>query len=225
MTKTVIIVAGGKGKRMNSQIPKQFINLNSLPVLMHTIKKFYDFENTINIILVLPLSEINFWEDLCVKFNFSIKHSIVQGGDERFFSVKNALIKSPDNGFTAIHDGVRPLVNKNVIEKGFIIAQKFKTAVPIIEEFNSIRILKDNEYEHFDRNNIKIVQTPQIFETKILKDAYSVEFDKKFTDDASVVEANGNKIHLFEGNIENIKITTKFDLDFANYLLSINTEL
>lgn len=225
MNKTAIIVAGGKGKRMNSETPKQFLILNGLPVLMHSINKFYDFDSSINIILVLPSSEIDLWKNLCSKFNFNIKHSIVQGGEERFFSVKNALAISPNNGFTAIHDGVRPLIDKTVIEKGFIIAESFKTAVPVVEQANSVRILEEGEYKYFDRNNIKIVQTPQIFETKILKDAYSIEFDKKFTDDASVVEANGNKIHLFEGNIENIKITTKFDLDFANYLLSKNTEL
>lgn len=224
MNRTVIIVAGGKGERMKTNIPKQFLLLQNLPILMHTIKKFFSFDSKINIILVLPSNQIDYWKTLCKEFNFNIKHKIIEGGKERFFSVKNALASSPNDGLTAIHDGVRPLIDIKVIKKGFEIAQKYKTAIPVIKQTSSVRIIKNNESEHFDRDKIRIVQTPQIFVTKILKKAYSVEYSNMFTDDASVVEANENKIVLFEGNIENVKITTKFDIDFAETLLSAKTK-
>ncbi len=220
MIKNVIIVAGGKGKRMGSNIPKQFIVIQGFPILMHTIKKFHDFDPNINIILALPETEINYWKHLCRKYDFRIQHKIAKGGKERFFSVKNALEIIQKTGLTAIHDGVRPFVNFEVIEKGFNMAKKYKTAIPVIKENNSVRIIENEDNKHFDRDKIRLVQTPQIFDTKILKEAYSVNYSTLFTDDASVVEAKGNKIFLFTGNIENIKITTKFDLDFANYLLA-----
>ena len=224
MTKNVIIVAGGKGKRMGSEIPKQFIVIGRYPIVMHTIKKFHDFDSEINIILALPESEIDYWENLCTRYNFNIKHKIAKAGKERFFSVRNALRIAPDAELTAIHDGVRPFVSLEVIKKGFDKAQKYKTAIAVINENNSVRIVKNKENKYFDRNKIRLVQTPQIFETKILKEAYQTNYCASFTDDASVVEANGNKIFLFAGNIENIKITTKFDLEFANYLLAQSTK-
>ncbi|MBN2893790.1 MAG: 2-C-methyl-D-erythritol 4-phosphate cytidylyltransferase [Bacteroidales bacterium] len=217
----VIIVAGGSGKRMKSQIPKQFLLLRDLPVLMHTIKKFYDFDNETEIILVLPENQFEYWENLCLDFSFKITHKLVKGGSERFYSVRNGLNSIiRKNGIIAIHDGVRPLVDFETIKRGLESAFLNKAAIPVIPELSSIRIIENENSTHFDRNKIRIVQTPQIFDLQIIKSAYNVDFSSIFTDDASVAEAFGQKIHLFDGNIENIKITTKFDLDFANFLLS-----
>lgn len=219
--KSVVIVAGGSGSRMQTNIPKQFLLLRDLPVLMHTIKIFYEFNNLIEIVLVLPKSQFEYWKELCKKYSFLIKHKLVEGGKERFFSVKNGLKKVANlEGFVAIHDGVRPLVNVEMISRGVKAAIKYKAVVPVVPVSSSVRIVEGDENKHFDRNKIKIVQTPQIFDVELLKNAYSVEYNLSFTDDASVVEANDNSVFLFEGNIENIKITTKFDLEFAEFLMS-----
>ncbi len=224
MDKSVIIVAGGKGLRMNTEIPKQFLLLRDLPVLMHSVKKFYDFDNTINIIIVLPENQIQYWQQLCKKHNFSIKHTIAKGGQERFHSVKNGLKFISTKGYTAIHDGVRPLVSLSTIAQGFELAKKHKAVVPATTPTSSIRIIENNSNKHIDRNKIKLVQTPQIFENQLLTQAYSTEYKNIFTDDASVVEHYGQKIFIYEGNIENIKITTKFDLKLANFWLNNNEQ-
>ncbi len=217
----VIIVAGGSGRRMKTKIPKQFLPIGGLPVLMRTIQVFYDFCEKTQIIIVLPKTQIDYWKQLCLDYKFNIKHTIVEGGSERFFSVKNGIDKiTSQSGIVAIHDGVRPLVEAATIQRGVETALKHKTAVPVVPENNSVRIVEAEESRHFDRNKIRIVQTPQIFDINLIKDAYELPFSSLFTDDASVVEKFGEKIYLFDGNMENIKITTKFDLNFANFLLS-----
>lgn len=218
---SVIIVAGGSGTRMKTNVPKQFLLLRDKPVLMHTINVFYKFDNDIQIILVLPETQIEYWNKLCKKNDFNIKHSIAKGGKERFYSVKNGLYKIKNkDGLVAIHDGVRPFVGIDTIQRGVEAAKKHKAAIPVMPETSSVRIVDGENNFYFDRKKIRKVQTPQIFDIQLLKLAYNVDFSTLFTDDASVVEAFGQKIHLFEGNIENIKITTKFDLNFANFLLS-----
>lgn len=219
--KSVIIVAGGSGKRMDSDVPKQFLLLNNKPILMHTIEHFFLFNNDMIIVVVLPENQIDTWQKLCKKYNFKINHFTAVGGKERFHSVKNGLKKLANiNGLVAVHDGVRPLVSKSLIGRGVIAAQKYYAVVPVIPVVNSLREVGSEKTKHLDRKNIRIVQTPQIFDVSILKDAYNVNFNPKFTDDASVVEANGYDIFLFEGDEKNIKITNRLDLYFADFLLN-----
>ncbi len=217
----VVVVAGGSGRRMKSKIPKQFLPIGNLPVLMRTLTVFYEFCAQTQIILVLPKAQIDYWQNLCREYNFSIQHTIVEGGQERFFSVKNGIEKiNAQSGIVAIHDGVRPLVDLATIRRGVQAAQKHKATIPVIVENNSVRVVENGENCYFDRNKIRIVQTPQVFDIELIKKAYRLPYSSAFTDDASVVEKLGEKIFLFEGNMENIKITTNFDLNFANFLLS-----
>jgi len=221
MNKIAIIVAGGKGERMNTDIPKQFLEIQGKPILMYTLEAFLDFDASLQLILVLPAAQIAFWEMLCVKHSFDIPHQIVEGGQTRFHSVKNGLdtIKVP--ALVAIHDGVRPLVSKETISRCFDAAARFGTAIPTMDSIESIRFVDANGSKSVDRNAYKMVQTPQVFDAELLKKAYEQEFSTLFTDDASVVEAMGTKVYLVDGNRENIKITTEFDLIVAERLLEL----
>lgn len=218
--KYVIIVAGGSGKRMGAEIPKQFIQVAQLPILMHTIACFYKFENTINIIVVLPESQHKYWNELVRKYNFSIEHTVATGGSERFHSVLNGLQLISKNALVAIHDGVRPLVNNATIKNCFKIADQCGAVIPVVPATESIRKVTENASLAVDRSKYFMVQTPQVFQSEILLKAYEQEFDPKFTDDASVVEKAGFEIKLTEGNPENIKITRPMDLKVATVLLS-----
>lgn len=218
MKHTVIIVAGGKGMRMGSEIPKQFLLIGDKPILMHTIEAFYRFDPTLQLIVVLPESEQIYWSDLCSDYSFTISHQIVSGGDTRFESVSNGL-QNAVGEFIAIHDGVRPFVATEVIERCFTSVQDYGAVVPVIDSVESIRKVTSNNSVAVDRSNYKLVQTPQVFQAEILKKAYKQSYSSLFTDDASVVEAFGYKIHLVEGNRENIKVTTPFDLLISAALL------
>lgn len=218
--KTAIIVAGGKGERMNTQAPKQFLEIAGKPVLMHTIERFYSYSDEIRLILVLPENQIIFWNELCHKYNFQIPHQIVEGGRTRFFSVKNALENIENEGLIAIHDGVRPLVDIKTIENCFIEAQKSGAAIPVVDLVDSIRKKTESGSIAVNRKEYKLIQTPQIFRAEIILGSYKQSFNELFTDDASVVEAAGYPVKLVEGNRENIKITTPFDLKLAEVLLS-----
>ncbi|NDV47530.1 2-C-methyl-D-erythritol 4-phosphate cytidylyltransferase [Paludibacter sp. 221] len=220
MKKTVIIVAGGKGERMNASIPKQFIELKGKPVLMHTIEAFYSYDNAISIIVVLPLLQIEYWEDLCKKHSFGIKHLVAKGGATRFHSVKNGLSMADASSLVAVHDGVRPLVSHETISRCFTEAERCGAVIPVVDMVDSIRRVEGESNFACDRSQFKLVQTPQVFDGKLLKNAYEQEFSDSFTDDASVVESAGAKIHLVQGNRENIKITTAFDLTIAGAFLS-----
>ncbi|HOG05992.1 MAG TPA: 2-C-methyl-D-erythritol 4-phosphate cytidylyltransferase [Paludibacter sp.] len=217
--KTVIIVAGGTGKRMQADIPKQFIELKSKPILMHTIEVFVKYDHHINIIVVLPENQMAVWKQMCKKYNFNIAHQMVAGGATRFDSVKNGLELAPDEGLVAVHDGVRPLVSVQTIHRCFEMAERTGTAIPVIDIVESIRKIEENDNEAVDRNLYKAVQTPQVFEAQILKAAYRQDYVPTFTDDASVVEAFGHKISIVEGNKENIKITTPLDLGIGELFL------
>lgn len=219
MNKYVIIVAGGSGKRMNSVTPKQFLLLNGRPVLMYTIDRFYTYDPNINIILVLPSDYIEEWEKLCKQSEFLINHKIVTGGTERFYSVLNALMEIHDDGLIAIHDGVRPLVSIETISRCFDSADKYGNGIPCIDITESVRYIEDSGSVSVDRSRHKLIQTPQVFFSEIIKIAYKQCFVSEFTDDASVVEKMGIKINLVEGNKENIKITTSHDLQIAEALL------
>jgi 2-C-methyl-D-erythritol 4-phosphate cytidylyltransferase len=215
MKKNVIIVAGGKGLRMSAEVPKQFILLKNKPLLMHTIETFYNFDTQIKIILVLPKEHIKFWQELCQKHHFKINCTVVKGGTERFFSVKNGLELIEDNSVVAIHDGVRPFVSRETLKNCFETAEKLGNAVPVLMLNESVRWVEDGKNSHINRANLRIVQTPQIFRSEILKTAFLQDFNENFTDDASVAEAFGEQINLVDGNIENIKITANFDLKIA----------
>lgn len=215
----VIIVAGGKGLRMGTDIPKQFIPVMGLPVLMHTIRNFHDYNPEINIVLVLPTSHQNYWEELKSEYNFTIPHHLANGGETRFHSVKNGL-EFVDEGITAVQDGVRPFASKTLIARCFEEATKNQNAVPAIPSKDSLRIIygrDDNQI--IDRNKIVCIQTPQVFDTKLLKRAYKTPFEVFFTDDASVVEHAGHSINLVTGEEQNIKITTPIDLQIAELLI------
>jgi 2-C-methyl-D-erythritol 4-phosphate cytidylyltransferase len=219
MKKYVIIVAGGSGTRMGNEIPKQFLLVNNLPVLMHTINCFLEYDLNIKIIMALPESQIVFWNELCNTYNFSKQMQIVKGGKERFESVKNALSVITGDGLVAIHDGVRPLVSVETIKLCFETAQNYGNAVPVFALNESVRKI-DNEISYaVNRSEFRIVQTPQVFQIKLIQQAYMQQYCKDFTDDASVLERKGIKINLVEGNRENIKITTPVDLIIAEALL------
>jgi 2-C-methyl-D-erythritol 4-phosphate cytidylyltransferase len=214
-----LIVAGGAGKRMGTQIPKQFLELDGKPVLMHTISRFRAFDESIEIITVLPRNQINFWKELCMKYSFSIPHKLVTGGSSRFMSVKNGLDHVDVNSLVAVHDGVRPLVTIQTIKRCFEAAKEFGNAVPVIVPADSLRMIKEQRSLPVDRKLIRIIQTPQVFESGLIKNAYLQEYSAEFTDDATVLEKTGEKIHLVEGNRENIKITNPGDLAIAAALL------
>lgn len=222
MHKYAIIVAGGKGERMGNSTPKQFLLLKNKPILMHTIEKFKQAFPNIKIILALPKNQIDFWEELCFKYNFtSIPHQIVAGGKTRFESVKNALQFITQESIIAVHDGVRPLVSEQLIKSCFSTTEKHSNAVPAIDVTDSLRFVSksDGSNKTVTRSCYKNVQTPQCFSSKILLQAYQQPYNKSFTDDASVVENINVKINLIDGCKSNIKITTKEDLALAEHLL------
>lgn len=215
----VIIVAGGKGLRMGGDVPKQFQLLGNQPVLMHTLQRFADDCKDLQIILVLPQEQIEYWSDLGEKYHFGVEHWIVAGGETRFHSVQNGLAQIPDDaeGVVAVHDGVRPLVSREVIEKCFEEARRKKAVVPVVPVVESLRHVSDGAVPRAD---YRLVQTPQTFDIQLLKQAYRQPFSKDFTDDASVVEAFGHPISMVEGNCENIKLTTPFDLKIAEAIIN-----
>ena len=219
MEKIVLIVAGGKGKRMNSQIPKQFMPLKGLPVLMHTINKFRRYDEGMRIILVLPEGEITMWKDLCEKNDFEISHEMVSGGETRFHSIQKNLDRIPEQCLIAVHDGVRPLVSIDTIHRCFTVAEEKGNAVPCIEIPETLRVVDGLGNRPVDRKKYRLIQTQQVFIGSILKEAYQQAYQQSYTDDASVVESRGYSIHLVDGNAENIKITLKHDLGIAEYLL------
>lgn len=218
MQKYAIIVAGGSGTRMKSDLPKQFLELLGKPILMHTIEAFH-FDD-IKIILALPKTQIEFWKELVIQHQFSVPHEIVEGGEARFHSVKNGLesIKS-STGLVAIHDGVRPLIKQAIISESYIAADRHGSAIVSIGLKDSIRSVSDSENRQEDRSKFRLIQTPQTFQLQLIKSAFEQPFNPIFTDDASVLEMAGHKINLIDGDYQNIKITTPEDLTVAQSLL------
>ena len=216
MKKVALIVAGGKGERMNTDIPKQFLVLNDLPILMHSLNAFSHLDK---IILVLPRAQIENWEELCKQYNFILKHTVVAGGINRFGSVKNGLANIDEGSIVAIHDGVRPLVSKNLIDKLIGATKKGNGIIPIVAVKDSIRKVEGYKSKAVSRSNLYKVQTPQCFFASTLKDAYKQNFSLFFTDDASVLESNGGKIITIIGEEKNLKITTEEDLMLAEALI------
>lgn len=214
-----VIVAGGSGKRMGSDTPKQYLELAGKPVLMHTIERFKAFDESIEIITVLPENQLRFWADLQKKYKFDIPHTIVKGGRARFFSVRNGLKFVETPGLVAIHDGVRPFVSLETMKRCFAVAEKSGNAIPVIPPSDSLRIIEGEGSKPLNRQNVRIVQTPQVFSAEVIKKAYRQDYLPEFTDDATVVEKAGGKIYMVDGNRENIKITTPEDLVISSALL------
>jgi 2-C-methyl-D-erythritol 4-phosphate cytidylyltransferase len=219
LKRSVIIVAAGSGTRMNPDIPKQFLLLNGIPLLMHSVHAFLRFDPSIQIIIALPRSYKSLWETLCIKHDFHPEHEVIAGGETRVQSVKNALTLVRHTGCTAIHDGVRPLVSDETIQKAFFEAELFGNAVPVIPVNESVRMMEGASNQPVSRDTLYIVQTPQVFKTVLIKKAYSLIGSDDFTDDATILETSGEKIHLVAGNRENIKITWPVDLLVAEALL------
>lgn len=219
MKKHIIIVAGGKGLRMGGDIPKQFLPVCGKPVLMRTLEAFHAYDASIHIVLVLPVSQQAYWQELCRAYQFNVPHEIANGGETRFHSVMNGLALVEGDGRVGVHDGVRPFVSQEVIGRCYAEALVKKAVIPVVGVVETVRHLVGEDSETVPRDQYKLVQTPQVFEVRLLKKAYQQEYTDLFTDDASVVEALGEKVHLVEGNRENIKITTPFDLKLAEMLV------
>lgn len=218
---SIIITAGGIGKRMGSELPKQFLVIAGKPVLIHTLEKIHAFDSDVQIILTLPEEWQSFWNELLKKYSCTINHTIVDGGTERYHSVKNAL-KYCHGEFIAIHDGVRPLVSFETLDRLKQAVIQFSAVVPVVPVKESIRAIENTTSRSVDRTKFKIVQTPQIFSKVILEKAYEQAYHQAITDDASLVEESGYKIQLVDGNDENIKITSPTDLVIAEALLKSN---
>ena len=216
MNKSVIIVAGGNGSRMGGDLPKQFLLLENYPVLMWTILNFIRYESTIEVVVALPESQINYWNELCLKYNFAYPHRVVAGGETRFQSVKNGVAALGITDLVAVHDGVRPLVSQLTISNCFNQAEALGAAIPVLPVNETLRTGTMEESQTVDRTQFYTVQTPQIFKVEIIKAAYSQTWEPSFTDDASVVEQAGYPIRMVLGNRDNIKITHPEDLLVAS---------
>lgn len=219
LTEHALIVAGGKGTRIKSALPKQFIELAGKPILLHTLEAFIRYSPTIRIILVLPEDDFDIWRDISKKFAFNYPVTLQKGGETRFQSVKNGL-QNVTEGLVAIHDGVRPLVSEDIIGASFRLAAIHKCAIAAVRLKESIRMTDQDNTKAVDRSRFRLIQTPQTFLVDLIKKAYEQKEDNSFTDDASVAERAGNIISLFEGSYENIKITTQEDLIVAKALMN-----
>ena len=219
MKKFALFVAGGKGSRMNETVPKQFMELQGRPVLMHTFDVFEKYDSQIEFILVLPEKQVEYWNELCKKHNFKTKCKLAFGGKTRFHSVKNGLDLIDEDGIVFIHDGVRPLVSVQTIQNCFDITLEKGNALPVVPVAESVRFVDDDKNYSVDRAKYFLVQTPQTFKVGLVKNAFQQNYSDMFTDDASVLEAYGERIYLVEGNHENIKITYPEDLIVAKSFL------
>lgn len=220
----IIIVAGGKGLRMGGDLPKQFMPLHGKPVLMHTIERFRSYSDELKIILVLPHEQQDYWRQICQKHNFTVEHTVVDGGQTRFHSSQNGVAAVPDDatGVIGIHDGVRPFVSEETIARCFEAARQFGAALPVLPVTDTLRRVTDDGGYNVQRNDYRTVQTPQTFDAQLLKQAFKQPYSDNFTDDASVVEALGHKVTMVDGNRENLKLTTPFDLVVAEALIKKN---
>lgn len=217
----IIIVAGGKGLRMGGDIPKQFIPIHGKPVLMRTMERFREYSASIGIILVLPKAQQDYWKELCKEHGFNLEYLIADGGETRFHSVQNGLSLIPDDaeGVVGVHDGVRPFVSVDVIRRCYDTARTAKAVIPVTPVVETLRhINADGSGDNVLRSDYRLVQTPQTFDIQLLKRANLQPYCESFTDDASVVEGIGQQVTMVEGNRENIKLTTPFDLQVAEIL-------
>jgi 2-C-methyl-D-erythritol 4-phosphate cytidylyltransferase len=216
MGKSALIVAGGVGKRLNSHTPKQFLILGDKPILMHTLNKFSHLDR---IYLVLPKKYFNEWKELCEKYNFDLEHVLVEGGDNRFCSVKNGLNAINSTDIVLIHDGARPFVKKELIKTLLNKVSSGFGIIPVINAIDSIRLIEGDSSSAVNRDTIYHVQTPQCFIFNEIFNSYNTDYNSSFTDDASVFESKNGKIKNIIGNYNNIKITTPLDLELAQVLI------
>ncbi len=218
---SVIIVAGGKGLRMGAEVPKQFLPIGSVPIIMRTIKRFRNHPQIGEVIVVLPSEMFDYWKKLCDEYDFTLGHSVATGGSTRFESVKNGLsMLSPQSKIVMVHDAVRPFVSDDLITRVIESAREHKAVVPVVEMIDSVREVENNGVSHhLDRAVLRRVQTPQGFLREIIDEGYCQEFSHLFTDDASVIESLGYNIFAVDGLSDNIKITNKIDLAIAKYML------
>ncbi|MHA4895516.1 2-C-methyl-D-erythritol 4-phosphate cytidylyltransferase [Pedobacter sp. PWIIR3] len=215
-----IVVAGGSGNRMNSAIPKQFLLLEGKPVLMHTLCAFHQCVLNPEIILVLNHEMQEKWKSLCEEFGFDIPHRVVAGGEQRFYSVKNGLSEITGDGIVAIHDAVRPLISPSLITQSFKEAEEKGNCVTGVTPTDSVRrIIDESVTQALDRSELILIQTPQTFDLRIIREAYNSTYVDSYTDDASVVESIGIKINVIPGDRENIKITYPEDIDIATIFM------
>lgn len=227
----VIIVAGGKGLRMGADIPKQFLPVGGKPVLMRTLERFREYAADLQIILVLPKAHQDYWRELCQQYHFDVEYTLANGGETRFHSVQNGLALVPDDaeGVVGVHDGVRPFPSVEVIRNCYETARTAKAVIPVIPIVETVRhLVSESNVQRsitVPRGDYRLVQTPQTFDIQLLKAANRQPYNDGFTDDASVVEAYGFDITLVEGNRENIKITTPFDMTIAEALLNNNNSV
>lgn len=218
----VIIVAGGKGLRMGADIPKQFLPIGGKPVLMRTIERFREYRRDLSIILVLPEAQQAYWKELCMEYGFDIPHRLANGGSTRFESSKNGIAAIPkeEEGFVAIHDGVRPFVSTDTIARCFEAVEESYAVIPVMPVTDTLRYIdRQGGGKNVLRSDYRTVQTPQVFDLALLRRAFDQPYQDSFTDDASVVESLGCPVAMVEGNRENIKITTPFDIAVAETLL------
>lgn len=230
MKRYLIVVAGGKGQRMGGVLPKQFQLLGGRPVLMVTLERLYKLDNTLNIVLVLPKEHLGLWDELCLKYSFAVPAIVTEGGNTRFHSVKNGLDTieedaTLEDALVGVHDGVRPFVSQRVLDEAYREAWINGAVIPMIELQDSLRQIIGGEgaSQTVPRDRYRLVQTPQVFRLSLLRRAYEQRYVEAFTDDASVIEAMGERVFAVEGNRENIKLTTPFDMMIANTLLECST--
>jgi 2-C-methyl-D-erythritol 4-phosphate cytidylyltransferase len=246
MQRSTIIVAGGSGKRMGAAMPKQFLLLKGKPLLMWTIEAFHSFDAAMQLIVVLPQDHHATWKELCSEHQFTIPHTLVSGGAERFHSALEGLKAVAHEGLVAVHDGVRPLVSSELIARCFAAADEHGAAIPVVPISSSVREVSEigassarpspstprtlrslrstpsvllRESRAVDRSRLRAVQTPQCFRVELLHRAFELPFDVAFTDEATLVERLGVQIHLVDGEEHNIKVTTPFDLKVAEVVL------
>ena len=231
MSDYIIVVAGGKGLRMGSDIPKQFLPIGDKPVLMRTLERFREYSDDLQIILVLPEAQQEYWQELCKKYDFKVEYLLANGGQTRFHSVQNGLALMPDDaeGVVGVHDGVRPFPSIEVIRNCYETARTAKAVIPVIPVVETLRHISLTSHplpltsKTVPRDEYRLVQTPQTFDIQLLKAANRQPYNDGFTDDASVVESYGHKITLVEGNRENIKITTPYDITVAEAIINIKS--
>ncbi len=220
MKRGVIIVAGGKGQRMGGKVPKQYLSLDDKPVIVHTLERFIRFDPLIKVVLVMAEDHQKFWNAITLPYDYESGIQIATGGLNRYESVKNGLRYMDDGLVVGIHDAVRPLVSRATLERCYAAAEKEDSGIPVVEFDETVRKLGEHgQSTHLDRSLLRIVQTPQVFKSELIKQAYDQSYDKRFTDDASVYESMFGMVCLVEGNRENIKLTTPTDLKLASNLI------
>lgn len=216
----VVVVAGGEGRRMRSDIPKQYLDLKGKPLIIHTLERFLSFDPGIRIVLVMAAGHRNFWDVISISYDLGEDITVATGGRSRYESVKNGLQFIDRQCIVGIHDAVRPLVGPDTIERCYASAAEQGSGIPVVDMDESVRLTGEGDGSiHLDRSRLKRVQTPQVFQSEMIKKAYRQPYREDFTDDASVFEAHAGKVSLVEGNPENIKITTPVDMQLAAVLL------